>query len=125
MNFLTGKISQPYETDFSGLYKWIFILFYRYCNGNPKYRSFHHPQLQHLLPLNIFSTYYFQALLKPQSAFLVSVGRGIVLSGLFIFLLPIVCQANSLWFAMPITELIIAVYVVWKMRKYTKELWEV
>lgn len=78
-----------------------------------------------LLPLNIFSTYYFQALLKPQSAFLVSVGRGIVLSGLFIFLLPIVCQANSLWFAMPITELIIAVYVVWKMRKYTKELREV
>ena len=29
-----------------------------------------------LLPLNIFSTYYFQAILKPGAAFFVSVARG-------------------------------------------------
>lgn len=34
-----------------------------------------------LLPLNIFSTYYFQAILKPGAAFLVSVARGLVISG--------------------------------------------
>lgn len=34
-----------------------------------------------LLPLNIFSTYYFQAILKPDAAFFVSVARGLVISG--------------------------------------------
>lgn len=72
-----------------------------------------------LLPLNIFSTYYFQALLKPTAAFVVSIARGMILSGLFIFLLPMCFGAGSLWFAMPLTELVIAVYVVYHMRKYT------
>lgn len=39
-----------------------------------------------LLPLNIFSTYYFQALLKPRTSFIVSVGRGAVISGILIYL---------------------------------------
>ena len=41
-----------------------------------------------LLPLNIFSTYYFQAILKPGAAFFVSVARGLVISGALILLLP-------------------------------------
>lgn len=73
-----------------------------------------------LLPLNIFSTYYFQALMKPKTAFLVSVSRGTVISGILIYLLPAVFGADSIWFAMPITELIVAVYVVTKMVQYTK-----
>ena len=40
-----------------------------------------------LLPLNIFSTYYFQALMKPGAAFFISVARGLVLSGALILLL--------------------------------------
>lgn len=58
-----------------------------------------------LLPLNIFSTYYFQALMKPAASFVVSVGRGAVISGILIFLLPVVAGADAIWFAMPITEL--------------------
>ena len=65
-----------------------------------------------LLPLNIFSTYYFQALMKPRAAFIVSVFRGCVVSGTLILLLPAVAGADSIWFAMPITELIVAVYAV-------------
>ena len=34
-----------------------------------------------LLPFNIFSTYYFQAIMKPKAAFVVSVARGLVISG--------------------------------------------
>ena len=75
-----------------------------------------------LLPLNIFSTYYFQALLKPTAAFVVSIARGMILSGLFIFILPMCFGAGSLWFAMPLTELVIAVYVIYHMRKYTRAL---
>ena len=41
-----------------------------------------------LLPLNIFSTYYFQSLMKPGAAFIVSVARGLVISGALIYALP-------------------------------------
>ena len=75
-----------------------------------------------LLPLNIFSTYYFQAVMKPAASFIVSVARGAVVSGVLIFLLPALAGADAIWFAMPITELLTAVYVVVNMRRYTKQL---
>lgn len=75
-----------------------------------------------LLPLNIFSTYYFQAVMKPQAAFVVSVTRGLVISGLLILLLPAAAGAGSIWFAMPLTELAVAIYVVYMIRKYTRQL---
>lgn len=74
-----------------------------------------------LLPLNIFSTYYFQALLKPKTSFIVSVGRGAVISGILICLLPAVAGPDSIWFAMPITEAVTAVYVASMMLRYTKK----
>lgn len=74
-----------------------------------------------LLPFNIFSTYYFQAMMKPSTAFVVSVGRGAVLSGLLIYLLPVVAGADSIWFAMPITELVVAVFVAVMMRRCQKQ----
>ncbi len=64
-----------------------------------------------LLPLNIFSTYYFQSILKPNIAFVVSVLRGLVLSGAFIYLLPLITP-SLIWYAMPLTELLTAVFVV-------------
>lgn len=75
-----------------------------------------------LLPLNIFSTYYFQAVMKNGASFIVSVARGAVLSGILIYLLPAVFGADAIWFAMPVTELIVAIYVVVKMKQYTKNL---
>lgn len=74
-----------------------------------------------LLPFNIFSTYYFQAMMKPGTAFIVSVGRGTIISGVLIYLLPAVVGANSIWFAMPITELAVAVFVAAMMRKCQKQ----
>lgn len=75
-----------------------------------------------LLPLNIFSTYYFQALMQPKAAFVVSVSRGLIISGIFIYLLPSIVGADFIWFAMPVTEMIVAVYVIKEMVKYTKQL---
>ena len=74
-----------------------------------------------LLPLNIFSTYYFQSLLKPHASFVVSVARGLVISGILIFILPLI-NANYIWFAMPLTEFIVAVFSVVTMIGYTKKL---
>lgn len=75
-----------------------------------------------LLPLNIFSTYYFQALMKPSTSFIVSVSRGAVISGILIYLLPLIGGADSIWFAMPMTELIVAAFVAVMMTRYTKRL---
>ena len=72
-----------------------------------------------LLPFNIFSTYYFQAIAQPKAAFVVSVARGLVISGILILVLPIITGASSLWFAMPITEVIVAIYAGLKIKKYT------
>ena len=75
-----------------------------------------------LLPFNIFSTYYFQAILQPKASFIVSVGRGLVISGGLILLLPVIAGADALWLAMPITELVVAVYVAVNIRRYTRAL---
>ncbi len=56
------------------------------------------------------------------AAFVVSVSLGMVISGALILLLPLFAGASSLWLAMPITELPVAVYVLWAMRKYTRAL---
>lgn len=75
-----------------------------------------------LLPLNIFSTYYFQSLLKPGAAFAVSVSRGLVISGILIFSLPALFGADALWLTMPITEGLVAIGVIVLMVFYTKKL---
>ena len=75
-----------------------------------------------LLPFNIFSTYYFQAILQPKAAFIVSVARGLVISGALILMLPLLAGTDSLWFAMPITELVTAVYAAACIRRYTARL---
>ena len=65
-----------------------------------------------LLPLNVFSTYYFQAVLRPRTSFIVSVLRGAIISGALILILPGSFGADALWFAMPVTELLITLYVL-------------
>ena len=75
-----------------------------------------------LLPFNIFSTYYFQAIMKPKAAFVVSVARGLVVSGILIMVLPALVSADAIWFAMPITELLVTAYAAATIRKYTKDL---
>ena len=75
-----------------------------------------------LLALNIFSTYYFQAILKPSTAFFVSVARGLVISGALILLLPAVLGPASIWWAMPVTERLVACCAAAAMRRATRAL---
>ncbi len=78
-----------------------------------------------LLPFNIFSTYYFQAIMKSGAAFVVSVARGLVVSGALIVALPLMIDASALWFAMPVTELLVALYAAFVMRRETAALEDV
>ena len=75
-----------------------------------------------LLPFNIFSTYYFQAIMKPKAAFVVSVARGLAISGILILLLPALVSADAIWFAMPVTELLVMLYAAAMIRTYTRAL---
>lgn len=75
-----------------------------------------------LLPLNIYSTYYFQAILRPMVSFWVSVLRGLLLSGSLIFALPLLLGGDALWWAMPITELAVGIPVVFLMLQALRRL---
>lgn len=69
-----------------------------------------------LLPFNVYSSYYFQAIEKHSIAFAVSVMRGIVLSSMMIMLLPLI-DAESVWLSMTFTELITSGFVIFEIRK--------
>ncbi|MFQ6792959.1 MAG: MATE family efflux transporter [Thomasclavelia sp.] len=75
-----------------------------------------------LLPINIFSTYYFQSLMKAGTSLMISVLRGLVISGTLIYFLPLLFEANSIWLAMLFTEIIVMIIVVYFIRRYTKAL---
>ncbi len=77
-----------------------------------------------LLPLNIFSTYYFQSIMKPKVSFMISVLRGLVISCSLIFILPLLFGSTALWLTMPITELIVVCIVIYYMSIYTKKMKE-
>ncbi len=64
-----------------------------------------------LLPFNVFSAYYFEAVLKNGTSFIISIGRGIVISGILLYVLPLI-SPSALWYTMPVTELIVAVFAV-------------
>ena len=75
-----------------------------------------------LLPFNLFATYYFQALMKASLSVISSVARGAVISGAMILLLPQLLGAGSIWYAMLITEALVAAYSAYYMLRCTKSL---
>ena len=69
-------------------------------------------------------TWRWSAILKLGAAFFVSVSvaRGLVISGALILLLPEVLGPAAIWWAMPVTELLVACYAVSAMRRATRAL---
>ncbi len=67
-----------------------------------------------LLVFNVYSTYFFQSILKSYVSLIVSVARGVIISGALALLLPLI-EPNIIWFTMPITELLTCLYVVFEM----------
>ena len=75
-----------------------------------------------LLPFNIFAAYYFQAMMKADIALIASVARGAVVSGILILLLPVIAGGDSIWYAMLLTEGLVAVFGAWQMIKCTQSM---
>ena len=71
-----------------------------------------------ILPFNIFVTYYFQAMMKPELSLAASVLRGVVVSGVLIMVLPALLGPGSIWYAMLGTEVVMAVWGISCMRHH-------
>ena len=69
---------------------------------------------------NVYSTYYFQSILKARTSFLVSMLRGVVLSLTLLYLIPLIFGFDQIWYTIPLTELLTLIFVVIFMVKYTK-----
>ena len=69
------------------------------------------------MALNVVSTYYLQSTLQDKKATTVSLLRGLVISGIMIFLLPALVGPGGVWWAMPVAEIIvcgIAMFLLYK-----------
>lgn len=75
-----------------------------------------------LLVINIFITYYLQAIMKSKGSLILSILRGIVISGIIIIILPIILNDNSIWLTMLITEIIILIISLIMINNYTNKL---
>lgn len=69
------------------------------------------------LNLNLFGSSYFQSVMKPYYAMIISVLRGLVFSSVMVMLLPAFFKAEGIWIAMPIVEIATASIMVYLMRK--------
>ena len=75
-----------------------------------------------LLPFNLFATYYFQALMKANLSVVASIARGAVISGTMILWLPAAFGPGSIWYAMLITEALVAAFSAYYMARCTRQL---
>lgn len=72
------------------------------------------------MPFNVFSLYFFQSVMRASSAWIVAIVRGIGLSSLFVFLLPVLFGGKAIWWAMPLTELLVFLIDFFLIRYYLK-----
>ena len=56
--------------------------------------------------VNITTIYYLQSVLKPGKALIISIGRGLIVSGSLALILPLIIGENGLWLALPIAEVV-------------------
>ncbi len=70
-----------------------------------------------LLTFNVFASDFFQILMKPKIAAAASFGRGLVISGVAILILPVFFGNDAIWWSMTVAEIVVALYSAWQMSK--------
>ena len=60
------------------------------------------------LAINTFVTYFLQSVTQAKMATLVSLSRGLVLNGAFLYLFPLLVGGNGVWWAIFFAELVTA-----------------
>ena len=56
--------------------------------------------------------------MKPSSSFIIAVLRGLIISGILIFIMPLIFVKDSIWYIMPITEVLTFIIVMVFFIKY-------
>jgi putative MATE family efflux protein len=59
--------------------------------------------------INVFATYYLPSILKTKVSLIISFLRGIIISGMLIIILPRIFGLNGVWWAMPVSECLVAI----------------
>lgn len=72
------------------------------------------------LGINLFIVGYFQSTLKPQISLLLCLLRGLLLSGLFVLVLPLLWGVNGIWASVPLAECCTLLIAILFLKK-TKE----
>lgn len=71
--------------------------------------------------LNIQATYYLQSVMKTEWSLILSLLRGLIFSGILVYLLPIFWGLNGVWWAMTITEFAVSVITIICLKKADKK----
>lgn len=74
------------------------------------------------VPFTIFTAYYFQSIMRPVSSLVISLARGIVLSGIFVIIFPIIFGSDNIWLSSPVAEGIVGIVSIILIIIYTKKL---
>ncbi len=69
------------------------------------------------VPFNVFAAYYLQAVKQVKESVTLSALRGFLLSGLFLYLFPVVFGAQSIWYVMVCAECIVSFTAVVLLNK--------
>ena len=68
-----------------------------------------------LLPFNVYVTYYLQAVQRVKASLIISLLQSVVLCSVFLYLLPILFSAKSIWYVMLCVEIcttLVSVYLI-------------
>ena len=75
------------------------------------------------MAVNLFATAYLQSVSKANKATTVSMLRGLVLSSVLLYILPVFMGGNGIWWAVTLAEVLAAVVALWylapELRKAT------
>ena len=67
--------------------------------------------------INIFVTYYLQSISRNKESFVISLGRGLVVNGILIFVLPLIWGGTGIWIAISAAEFIVMLYSLFMVKK--------
>ena len=71
------------------------------------------------LGVTVLATYHLQSIMHGRMSMMIAVLRSVVISGLLIYILPLVMGILGVWAAMPISELIVAIIALIYIQKRT------
>lgn len=71
------------------------------------------------LGINVLTTYYLQSIMREKTSMAIALLRGVVVSGLLLFILPLFLELSGVWIAMPASELIVAAFSLIYIRRRT------